>query len=69
VAASLSLSLNAALPIVLLLWFVREAFMVSNAIPYWKAVRSDGSKLGKTPALANDGRFLIGTTRADEVID
>ena len=26
VAANLSLSLNAALPIVLLLWFVREAF-------------------------------------------
>jgi hypothetical protein len=30
---------------------------------------ADGSELGKTPALAGDGRFLIGTARADEVID
>jgi hypothetical protein len=34
-----------------------------------KPSEADGSELGKTPALAGDGRFLIGTARADEVID
>jgi hypothetical protein len=33
-----------------------------------KPSEADGSELGKTPALAGDG-FLIGTARADEVID
>jgi hypothetical protein len=34
-----------------------------------KPSEADGSELGKTPALAGDGRVLIGTARADEVID
>jgi hypothetical protein len=34
-----------------------------------KPSEADGSELGKNPALAGDGRFLIATARAGEVID